>query len=60
MKIDRHNRQKLARAMSRMNPVDRAMTKAIHGFRKKQTGGFSIMELECLVLSSLAAGKRKQ
>ena len=56
----RSKQQQLARAMSRMNPVDRAITKAIHAFRRKQTGGFSLAELECMVQTGLAAGKRKQ
>ena len=40
-----------------MNTTDRRMTKALMGFRRKQTGGFSLSELSCLVLSGLAGRK---
>ena len=53
----RSKKQVYDRALSRMNATDRRMTKAIMGFRSKQTGGFSLSELSCLVLSGLA-GRR--
>lgn len=53
----RSKKQVYDRALSRMNAADRRMTKAITGFRRKQTGGFSLSELSCLVLSGLAGRK---
>lgn len=53
----RSKKQVYDRALSRMNATDRRMTKALMGFRRKQSGGFSLSELSCLVLSGLAGRK---
>jgi hypothetical protein len=53
----RSKKQVYDRALSRMNTTDRRMTKALMGFRRKQTGWFSLSELSCLVLSGLAGRK---
>lgn len=53
----RSKKQVYDRALSRMNATDRRMTKALMGFRRKQSGGFSLSELSCLVLSALAGRK---
>ncbi len=53
----RSKKQVYDRSLSRMNPTDRKMSKALMGFRRKQTGGFSLSELSCLVLSGLAGRK---
>lgn len=53
----RTKNQQYARALSRMNETDRKMSKALRGFRKGQTGGFTLSELSCLVLSAFAGRK---
>lgn len=53
----RSKQQIYARALSRMHPQDRKLTKAIHNFRRGQVGGFTLPELSCLVLSGLAGRK---
>lgn len=53
----RSRKQVYDRALSRMNSTDRRMSKALVGFRRKQTGGFTLQELSCLVLSGLAGRK---